>query len=405
MNVLALDTAGPLPCVAVLARGAVVEEPLPAERQASEKLLSTVARALRSRRHRPLRLRSDRGVLRAGLVHGASRGAVDGVGARASARDSRRGGLNARGPRGSRAPGRLAARDRRARRRPGRGRRGAVFPGGLPRPVRRRGAPHSRSTPRLPCRAPSPPCPGVSSERRRFLRPFPLARALALSVAAAPRDDAGSGRARSTRHLLAAQRRRGETWRSVSRIRPPTRSCRPAPSIWTRSRGSRESRSWSRGSASSSRASSPSRTATPASLPAATAPGPRVGGYLFAVSLYEEFHINKIATDPRAAKPGNGRLLLDDALVARPVAAGGRRHPGGPDFQHPRAGVLQLLRFPRGLPPQVLLPGRRGRLRDDPDPEVSGVKLSARGFASRHSGSSQAKTKGGSERWRITPIL
>jgi tRNA threonylcarbamoyl adenosine modification protein YeaZ len=46
MNVLALDTAGPLPCVAVLARGAVVEEPLPAERQASEKLLSTVARAL-----------------------------------------------------------------------------------------------------------------------------------------------------------------------------------------------------------------------------------------------------------------------------------------------------------------------------------------------------------------------
>lgn len=46
MNVLALDTAGPLPSVAVLANGAVVEEPLPAERQASEKLLSTVSRAL-----------------------------------------------------------------------------------------------------------------------------------------------------------------------------------------------------------------------------------------------------------------------------------------------------------------------------------------------------------------------
>src|SRR5262245_48744936 len=46
MNVLALDTAGPIPAVAVLARGEVVEEPLPAERQASEKLLSTVARAL-----------------------------------------------------------------------------------------------------------------------------------------------------------------------------------------------------------------------------------------------------------------------------------------------------------------------------------------------------------------------
>src|SRR5262245_39214117 len=46
MNVLALDTAGPLPSVAVAARGAVVEEPLPAERQASEKLLSAVARVL-----------------------------------------------------------------------------------------------------------------------------------------------------------------------------------------------------------------------------------------------------------------------------------------------------------------------------------------------------------------------
>src|SRR5262249_3392303 len=45
MNVLALDTAGPLPSVAVLARGAVVEEPLPADRQASGKLLSTATRA------------------------------------------------------------------------------------------------------------------------------------------------------------------------------------------------------------------------------------------------------------------------------------------------------------------------------------------------------------------------
>ena len=41
---------------------------------------------------------------------------------------------------------------------------------------------------------------------------------------------------------------------------------------------------------------------------------PRVGGYLFAVSLYEEFHINKIATDPRVRRQGYGRLLLEDAL-------------------------------------------------------------------------------------------
>jgi len=41
---------------------------------------------------------------------------------------------------------------------------------------------------------------------------------------------------------------------------------------------------------------------------------PRVGGYLFAVSLYEEFHINKIATDPRVRNRGFGRALLEDAL-------------------------------------------------------------------------------------------
>ena len=41
---------------------------------------------------------------------------------------------------------------------------------------------------------------------------------------------------------------------------------------------------------------------------------PRVGGYLFAVSLYEEFHINKIATDPRVRNRGLGRALLEDAL-------------------------------------------------------------------------------------------
>jgi ribosomal-protein-alanine N-acetyltransferase len=40
-----------------------------------------------------------------------------------------------------------------------------------------------------------------------------------------------------------------------------------------------------------------------------------VGGYLFAVSLYEEFHINKIATDPRLRNRGYGRRLLEDALA------------------------------------------------------------------------------------------
>ncbi len=49
---------------------------------------------------------------------------------------------------------------------------------------------------------------------------------------------------------------------------------------------------------------------------------PRIGGYLFAVSLYEEFHINKIATDPRVRHTGLGRRLLEDALGrARAVSA------------------------------------------------------------------------------------
>lgn len=49
---------------------------------------------------------------------------------------------------------------------------------------------------------------------------------------------------------------------------------------------------------------------------------PRIGGYLFAVSLYEEFHINKIATDSRLRQRGYGRSLLEDALArARAMGA------------------------------------------------------------------------------------
>ena len=48
---------------------------------------------------------------------------------------------------------------------------------------------------------------------------------------------------------------------------------------------------------------------------------PRVGGYLFAVSLYEEFHVNKIATDLRLRHRGHGRSLIEDA-IARARAIG-----------------------------------------------------------------------------------
>jgi hypothetical protein len=46
MNVLALDTASPEPGVCLLAGGVLFEEPLPGDRQASEKLLSAIARCL-----------------------------------------------------------------------------------------------------------------------------------------------------------------------------------------------------------------------------------------------------------------------------------------------------------------------------------------------------------------------
>lgn len=49
---------------------------------------------------------------------------------------------------------------------------------------------------------------------------------------------------------------------------------------------------------------------------------PRIGGYLFAVSLYEEFHVNKIATDSRVRHRGYGRQLIEDAIGrARSVGA------------------------------------------------------------------------------------
>ena len=117
-----------------------------------------------------------------------------------------------------------------------------------------------------------------------------------------------------------------------------------------------------------------SRTATSASSPARTGGAPRVGGYLFAVSLYDEFHINKIATDPRLRQQGYGRMLLEDALArARAVgptavtlevrvsnAAGPRvlpllrlsRRPtaAGPTTRTARTRSSWFCRYPRGLP-------------------------------------------------------
>ena len=93
---------------------------------------------------------------------------------------------------------------------------------------------------------------------------------------------------------------------------------------------------------------------------------PRIGGYLFAVALYEEFHINKIATDLRLRKQGHGRALLEDAL-ARARSAGSTAitlEVRGLERGGPR--VLQVLRLHRRLPAPGLLPGRRRRPRPGP---------------------------------------
>ena len=43
---------------------------------------------------------------------------------------------------------------------------------------------------------------------------------------------------------------------------------------------------------------------------------PRIAGYLFAVTLFDEFHINKIATHPAVRGEGHGTRLMSDAISA-----------------------------------------------------------------------------------------
>ena len=41
---------------------------------------------------------------------------------------------------------------------------------------------------------------------------------------------------------------------------------------------------------------------------------PRLAGYFFGVFLFDEFHVNKIATHPAVRGEGHGRRLMEDAL-------------------------------------------------------------------------------------------
>ncbi|MGH9441858.1 MAG: ribosomal protein S18-alanine N-acetyltransferase [Thermoanaerobaculia bacterium] len=43
---------------------------------------------------------------------------------------------------------------------------------------------------------------------------------------------------------------------------------------------------------------------------------PGIAGYLFAVTLFDEFHINKIATHPSVRSEGHGARLMNDAISA-----------------------------------------------------------------------------------------
>jgi ribosomal-protein-alanine N-acetyltransferase len=43
---------------------------------------------------------------------------------------------------------------------------------------------------------------------------------------------------------------------------------------------------------------------------------PSIAAYLFAVCLFDEFHINKIATHPVVRGEGHGRRLMEDAIAA-----------------------------------------------------------------------------------------
>lgn len=43
---------------------------------------------------------------------------------------------------------------------------------------------------------------------------------------------------------------------------------------------------------------------------------PGIAAYLFAVVLFDEFHVNKIATHPVVRGEGHGRRLMEDAIAA-----------------------------------------------------------------------------------------
>ena len=297
------------------------------------------------------------------LVHGTPRRPRDGVGARPRGRHAGRDRLDARGDRRGVARARRAARVVAALD----AGRGDVVAGAL-RPLGERArsiaAPalmrvrRPRRRVRGGGRSASSRCRAACSARRASRRPrrprsarWPLA-----GRPGAPRAPDAASRA----DLLAAERRGGEAWRCVSRA---SRAYRLASARPVRPRRDRAHRVRvlprpleARVLRERARRAAPLRCGSSA---ATTATAPRVGGYLFAVSLYEEFHINKIATDLRLRHQGYGRHPPRGRARAGPLDRARRpsRSRSASPTRAARA-VLPVLRFRRGLPPPRLLPGR-----------------------------------------------
>ena len=341
MNVLALDTASPEPARRACSRAARLVRGAPARRTgARPKTCCPPCIAAASPRAgiRARRLRAHRRLLRAGLLHGTARGARDRVGPR-----PRRSGIPVEPVSTLEAMAEAARASARARvvavprRRARRGRRASVRPRrpGRARSLAPRDAPDSRASgggraafAALPATgSPSARCSPAHRRCRRRARPRPS------------RGGRGADAAAIRRHLFAPERRRGETWRFVSRGRRPT-GCVAAPgrSTSTKSRGSRRSRSRSRGSGSSSRASSWSRYRyVRGPRPRATAATPRdrrlpLRGLALRGVPHQQDRDRPAPAPPRAtAAP-----LLEDALArARSVGLDGR-HARGPRLQRCR---------------------------------------------------------------------
>ena len=225
MSVLALDTASPVPPCAVLAGGRLFEEALPADRPRLGGSASRDRARLRRGAREPLR-----GASASRSARAPARSPACASGSRRPGAWAARSGIPVEAvstlealAEAARPSGRAAS--RRSRRGPGRARRRAL------RPLGSRARARSLAPARVPrggrgrlaAGRPIARAAARTSSSRPAAPPASLAAALALAVARAPRDGLG----RAVGDLLAAERRGGEAWRSVSPRRRRT-GCVPA---------------------------------------------------------------------------------------------------------------------------------------------------------------------------------